>query len=331
MPKRFRVVITDFLHDADGPEHQHLDDIADVVALGARTRDELIGRIDDADAIIIYHDAVLDRALIERLKHCKLIVRGGVGLDNVDAVAARERGIDVANVPDYGTEEVADSALTLMLSMTRGVSALSAQLRADATAWSHQYVAPLRRLRGETLGIIGLGRIGTAMALRGKAVGMDVAFYDPYIPDGRDKAIGVRRVETLDELLGESYVVSLHCPLTDETRDMIDAAAIARMPQGSYLVNTARGASVDPAAVADAIGSGHLAGAGLDVLPTEPPADDDPLMTAWRNPSHPAHLRVIITPHAAFYSEQGLMDIRIKTALACRRALLGEPQRNVVN
>jgi D-3-phosphoglycerate dehydrogenase/C-terminal binding protein len=186
-------------------------------------------------------------------------------------------------------------------------------------------------LRGETLGIVGLGRIGTAMALRGKAVGMNVIFVDPYIPDGRDKAIGVQRVETLEELMGQSYVVSLHCPLTNQSRGMIDAAAIDCMPQGGYLVNTARGAIVDSLAVLKAIESGRLAGTGLDVLPVEPPAEDDPLINAWRDPSHPAHTRLIVTPHAAFYSEQGLADIRIKTALACRRALLGEPQRNVVN
>jgi len=160
---------------------------------------------------------------------------------------------------------------------------------------------------------------------------MQVVFYDPYKPDGYDKALGVRRVETLGELLAESLVVSVHCPLTDETHHMIDAAAVAKMARGSYLVNTARGAIVDTLALPEALASGQLAGVGLDVLETEPPPDDHPLVLAWRDPQHPAHHRLIVNPHAAFYSEEGLLDIRVKTAEACRRAVLGQPLRNVVN
>ena len=180
-------------------------------------------------------------------------------------------------------------------------------------------------------GIIGLGRIGSATALRAKALGMDVAFYDPYKPDGYDKALGIRRVEDLPDLLAQSHVLSLHCPLTDETRHIVDAKALAQLPAGSYLVNTARGATVETGAVADAIASGHLWGAGIDVLEKEPADESDPLVRAWRDPAHPAHDRVLINPHAAFYSEEGLTDMRIKGAEACRRALLGQPLRNVVN
>jgi D-3-phosphoglycerate dehydrogenase/C-terminal binding protein len=194
-----------------------------------------------------------------------------------------------------------------------------------------QEAAPLTRLRGSAFGIVGLGRIGTAAAIRAKAIGMDVWFYDPYKPDGYDKAVGIRRCESLDELLGRSLVVSLHCPLTDETRHLMRAETIALMPRGSFLVNTARGEVVDTAAIPEAIASGQLAGAGIDVLRQEPPADDDPLIVAWRDPQHPAYRRVIVNPHAAFYSEEGMMDIRCKTATACRRALEGLPIRNVVN
>ncbi|RMF87690.1 MAG: C-terminal binding protein, partial [Planctomycetota bacterium] len=190
---------------------------------------------------------------------------------------------------------------------------------------------PIARLRGRVFGIVGLGRIGTAAACRAKTLGMDVVFYDPYKPDGYDRALGIRRAETLTELLSQVHILSIHCPATDETRGMIDARAVAAMPKGAYLVNTARGAIVDPAAVLAAIESGHLAGSGLDVLPQEPPADDDPLIVAWRNPDHPAHDRLIINPHAAFYCVEGLEDIRRKTAEAARRAILGEPLRNVVN
>jgi D-3-phosphoglycerate dehydrogenase/C-terminal binding protein len=189
----------------------------------------------------------------------------------------------------------------------------------------------LRRLRGRVFGIVGLGRIGSAAAVRAKALGMDVAFYDPFKADGWDKALGVRRVETLPELFEQSLVLSLHCPLTEQTRSLVDAAALNRMPTGSFLINTARGAIVDTTAIPDAIASGRLAGAGIDVLPSEPPSGDDPLTRAWRDPEHPAHHRVLINPHAAFYCEEGLLEMRTKGADACRRALSGRPLRNVVN
>ena len=237
----------------------------------------------------------------------------------------------MVNVPDYGSEEVADTAIAMMLTLARGVHVLNSRLREKRGQWHYTQVVPIARLRGRGFGIVGLGRIGTAAALRAKALGMDVLFYDPYKPDGCDKSLGIRRVETLDELLRQSLVVSMHCPLTEETRHIIDAAAIARMPHGSYLVNTARGAVVDTRAVPDALASGQLAGAAIDVLEREPPPDDDPLLAAWRNPDHVAHDRLIVNPHAAFYSEEGLLDMRLKGAEACRRAILGMPLRNVVN
>ncbi len=331
MSDRFLAVIPDFITDDLRPEREILGDIADVVALGAHSEEELIGRIESADVIILYHDVSLTRRTLERLERCRLIVRGGVGIDNIDHRFARQRGITVANVPDYGSEEVADTAIAMMLALTRGVHLMNSRLRLARGAWNYQHAVPLVRLRGRGFGVVGLGRIGTAAALRAKALGMDVAFYDPYKPDGYDKGLGIRRVESLDELLAQSLVVSLHCPLTDETRHMINAETIARMPPRSYLINTARGGAVDVAALPGALASGHLAGAGIDVLETEPPSDDHPLIVAWRDPDHPAHERLILNPHAAFYSEEGLLDIRTKSATACRRALTGLQIRNVVN
>lgn len=328
---RFRVAVTDFITDGLAPEREILGDIADLVAFNAHSEAELAGKIDDADAVMIYHNLELTKATIGRLTRCKLIVRCGVGFDNVDRVFARERGIPVGNVPDYGTEEVADSAIALMLSLTRGVNFLNNRLQRGVGAWSYLPAAPLVRLRGRVLGLIGLGRIGTAAALRAKALGMDVAFYDPYAADGSDKAIGVRRVEKLDDLLRQAFVLSVHCPLTPETRHIVDARAIELLPKGAYLVNTARGATVEAEAIPAAIRSGRLAGAGIDVLPHEPPPADHPLIAAWRDPADPCHDRVIVNPHSAFYSEEGLHDMRVKGAEACRRALLGEPMRNVVN
>ncbi|HVW35800.1 MAG TPA: C-terminal binding protein [Pirellulales bacterium] len=331
MPPRFKVVVTDFLTHAPDAEREILGDLAQINCLQAQHEEELVGKFEDADAVMIYHCLKFTAKSIDRLKQCKLIVRCGVGFDNVDYLAARARGIPVANVPDYGTEEVADSAIGMALSLVRGISMLNSRLRADGDNWSYKHAAPLPRLRSRVFAIVGLGRIGSAAALRAKALGMDVAYYDPYAPDGRDKSLGIRRVEDLGELLGQAHVVSLHCPLTAETRHIINAKTIEQMPPGSYLVNTSRGGVVDTSAIPQAIASGRLAGAAIDVLEHEPPSPTDPLIVAWRDPNHPAHHRLIVNPHAAFYSEQGLMDMRVKGAEACRRALLGLPLRNVVN
>lgn len=331
MSERARVVITDFITDDLQPERSILGELAEVVALNAYSESELVGQIESADAVMLYHNLALRRDSIERLTRCRLIVRCGVGIDNVDHAFARSRGITVANVPDYGTEEVADSAIGLMLALARGIAPLNSRLRLGQSEWSYQAAAPLRRLRGRVFGIVGLGRIGTATALRAKALGMDVVYFDPYRPDGTDKALGVWRAESLADLLSEAFVLSLHCPLTSQTRHLIDAKALARLPRRAYLVNTARGGLVDVSALLAALADGHLAGAGIDVLPQEPPAADDPLLAAWRDPSHPAYDRLILNPHSAFYSEEGLMDMRTKGAHACRKALLGQPIPNVVN
>jgi D-3-phosphoglycerate dehydrogenase/C-terminal binding protein len=328
---RFRVVVTDFIVDELQTERELLGDIADVSMLRAASETDLVGQIEDADAIMMYHTIRISQDTLARLRQCKLIVRCGVGYDNIDYQFARSRGIPVANVPDYGTEEVADSAIGLTLALTRGINFYNRRWQQQPGPWSFLPGAPIQRLRGRVFGIIGLGRIGTATAIRAKALGMDVLFYDPYKPDGFDKALGIRRAETLDELLHQCLVLSLHCPLTAETKHLINAEALAQMLDGSFLVNTSRGGTVDVAAIPPAIRSGKLRGAGLDVLPEEPPPADHPLIVAWRDPADPCHERVIINPHTAFYSEEGLLDMRVKGAQACRRALLGEPLRNVVN
>lgn len=328
---RFRVVVADFVTDALQPERDILGDIADIAALDANTEADLTGKIEGADAVMVYHNIAITKATIANLKQCKLIVRCGVGFDNVDHVFARSRGIPVGNVPDYGTEEVADSAIGMALALARGINFFNRRLQREAGPWAYMQGSPILRLRGRVFGIIGLGRIGTAAAIRAKALGMDVAFYDPLKPDGHDKALGIRRVEKLDDLLKQAFILSLHCPLTPDTKHIVDARALSVMQQGSFLVNTARGGTVDATAIPAAIRSGKLAGAAIDVLAQEPPANDHPLLVAWRDPNDPCHDRVILNPHSAFYSEEGLLDMRVKGAQACRRALLGEPLRNVVN
>jgi D-3-phosphoglycerate dehydrogenase/C-terminal binding protein len=326
-----KVVITDFVTEPLDPERRILGDLAEITALNARHESELAGRIEDADALMMYHFLTIGEETIRHLTKCRLIVRCGVGFDNVDCAAARRRGIPVANVPDYGTEDVADSTMGMLLMLARGIHYLNSRLRRGCGAWSYTQAQPLPRLRGRTLGIVGAGRIGAAVALRAKAFGLRVIFYDPYVPDGFEKSLGIERAETFPELLRASHLLTFHCPLTSETRHMLNVESIEMLPRGAYVINTARGAVIHGDDLVDAVRRGQLAGAAIDVLEIEPPADADPLVLAWRDPTHPAHDRIIVNPHAAFYCEEGLEEMRVKGSLNCRRALLGEALHNVVN
>ncbi len=254
-----------------------------------------------------------------------------MGFDNIDYRHARTKGIPVANIPDYGTEEVADSTMAMALSLARGVNVLNSRMRMNLGPLNYTAAAPLRRLRNEVFGCVGLGAIGMAVALRAKAFGMRVLCYDPYLRSGYDKAAGVEKASSLDDLLEQSYIVSLHCGYSRATHHIINAASLAKMQRGAILVNSARGALVETAAIPEAIASGQLSGAALDVIEHDPPRDDDPLLVAWRNPNHPAHHRLLITPHIAFYAEQAMQEQRTKAATACRRAMLGQTIPNVVN
>src|SRR5256714_3504890 len=191
MPKA-RAVIADFQHGSLEVEQEILKDVATVEALDVHNESELWGRIEDANCIMVYHTLKVTKATIERLKNCQLIVRCGVGYDNVDYAFARTRGIPVANVPDYGTEEVADSAIGLMLALTRGINFHNNFLRPADADWRFHHVAPLYRLRGRTFAILCLGRIGTAAATPAQTPGLDGGFFDPYKPHCYDQSLGLR-------------------------------------------------------------------------------------------------------------------------------------------
>jgi D-3-phosphoglycerate dehydrogenase/C-terminal binding protein len=270
--------------------------------------------VESCDAIVVNRIRI-DAASVPRLKRCRLVVRNGVGYDVVDREACGAAGIPVCNIPDYGTTEVADSAIAMMLAFARGTATYDSALRADIkTGWSHVHNVTSRRLRGAWFGVIGLGRIGTASALRARGFGMQIAFYDPYLPNGAELALGFVRARSLHELLGLADVVCIHSELTRETRGMIDAAAVAAMKPGAYLINTARGPICDTAAVLEGLRSGKLLAAGLDVLPKEPGGLDDPLVAAWHANEPWIRGRVILGPHAAFFSPDAFADLRRKCA-----------------
>ncbi len=252
----------------------------------------------------------LPAEIIARLDRCRCIAQGGVGYGHVDLKAAGERGIPVINTPDYGTTEVADHAVALSLALLRGIQAYDRRLRRSNDSWDARLLKTVKRLGGVRVGLVGLGRIGTAAARRFEAFGMEVGYYDPHLPVGHQLSFGWERFETLDALLARSDLVSIHCLLNEETRRMINAGALALLPEGAILVNTARGGIVDFAAVGDALRSGHLGAAGLDVFEEEPLDREDPLIKAWAAGEEWLDERLILTPHSAFYSTASILDIR---------------------
>ena len=318
MAQLARVVITDYITEPD-VERRVLEGAAEVLCLGMRGSAELLGHVAGADAIICFHEVEITAAVLAEAVRCRGVIRGGVGYNNIDCRGAGDLGIVVCNMPEYGTEEMADHTLGLLLALARRiVPAVDSVRRGD---WNTRVNTGAPRLRGQTLGIVGCGPIGSAVALRARAFGLRVMIFDPYLPRGFEKALGVDRVWSLEELLPHCQFVSLHCAQTDETRHMLNARTLGLLPRGAYLVNTARGGLVEEPALLEALDCGQLAGAALDVVEREPLADD-------RLRQHPG---VLITPHCAFYSVAAAPELRGKAAEEALRLVSGEPPRNPVN
>ncbi len=283
------------------------------------------------DGLMLFRQ-FLTAADLARFTRLRAVVRMGVGYDRIDRAAAAARGVLVCNVPDYGTTEVADHAIALAMALRRGLLLHhDAQRRDPPAPWRGVDSPLLRRTGTQGFGILGLGRIGTAAALRAKALGFQVAFFDPNLRNGTELAIGVVRAPTLPDLLRQSDVLSIHVPLTPDTAGMIGAAELALLPPGAVVVNTARGPVLDVAALAEAMRDGRVAGAGLDVLPVEPPVEPVPeLLRAYRAREAWVEGRLIITPHSAYLTPEAHWDIRVKSAETMRAALMTNHPQNVI-
>ncbi len=284
-----------------------------------------------ADGLMLFRQ-FLTAADLARFTRLRAVVRMGVGYDRIDRSAAAARGVLVCNVPDYGTTEVADHAIALAMALRRGLLLHhDAQRRDPPAPWRGADSPLLRRTGAQTFGVVGLGRIGTAVALRAKALGFRVAFYDPNLRNGSELAIGVARALSLQNLMRQADVLSIHVPLTPETRGLIGAAELAWLPPDAVVVNTARGPVLDVDALADALRDGRVAGAGLDVLPIEPPVEPVPeLLRAYRAREAWVEGRLIITPHSAYLTPEAHWDIRVKSAETMQAALMTNHPQNVI-
>ena len=294
----------------------------------AELPDEMLAEVDGLMTLRMWVPA----EQIARFPKLKVIVRMGVGYDRVDRAAAAARGITVCNLPDYGTQEVAEFAVLLALSLRRGLILYHDTQRGPAPApWAVMQSPLHRRQEVQTFGILGLGRIGSAAALRAKAFGYRVVFYDPNQPNGWDRALGIQRVRSMDELLAQSDVLSIHCPLTRATRGLIGERELRLLPKNAVVVNTARGPILDIDALERCLRDGHLAGAGLDVIPEEPPVEPIPsLLRAYRAGEEWLRGRLVITPHIAFHTPEAWRDIRIKSIETMRDVLVEGRSTNVI-
>jgi phosphoglycerate dehydrogenase-like enzyme len=268
--------------------------------------------------VLMVWGARLGANSIANLTRCRGVVRYGVGYEKIDLAALAKAGIPFANNPDYGTEEVADHAVAMILSLHRRLWEHDARARGYSSGWQVHSLKPLSRSNKATVGVVGVGRIGTAVVNRLKAFGFRILGYDPHQPPGHEKAVGYERVERLDDILAQSDIVTLHCPTTKETRGLLGATRLARLKSGAIIVNTARGELLDDLdALETALRSGHLAAAAIDTLAQEPPRDHT-LLTAWRQREDWLAGRLVITPHNAFYSDHAAIEMRTNAARTVR-------------
>ena len=273
--------------------------------------DDILAVAKDADAILVTY-AKLTREILSQLTRCRAIGRFGLGVDNIDLAAAKEKGIAVNYVPDYCIREVSDHAMALLLALIRKIP-LSNKL-VQGGRWEMPAVVPIRRIEGTVLGLVGFGHIPRLVAPKAQVFGIKVIAFDPFAKADIFKAARVESVD-FDTLLSASDYVSVHAPLMPATRGMMNAAAFAKMKKGAYVVNTARGPLIDEPALVAALDSGQVGGAGLDVVAAEPLAKDSPLL---------GRDNVIISPHTAFYSIEALEELQTKCASDVALVLSGE-------
>jgi D-3-phosphoglycerate dehydrogenase len=310
--QKWKVVVTDWEYADLRYEEQVLNrERIELVPAQCRTEDELIAACRDADALINQY-APISRKVIESLEKCKVITRYGVGVNTVDLQAATEKGICVANVPDYCIDEVADHALALLLAWARKVVVANQAVKTGV--WDFKVTQPITRLRGKVLGLIGFGKIPQALAEKVKPLGLRVIAHDPYVPEALAREKGVKLV-SLDELCREADLVSVHAPLTEATAGMVGKEQFDAMKRSAIVINTSRGPVIDESALIDALRTGRIAGAALDVVEQEPISPDNPLL---------AMEQVILTPHVAWYSEEAAAEMRAKAAMGVVDVLLHE-------
>lgn len=291
---------------------------AELVICQCNSESELIEAVRNA-FIIIFTSSKITSDVISRLTNCRMLIRYGIGLDNVDIRAATEKGIYVCNTPDYGTFAVAEHAFTLLISLARKTMLLDRNVRNNI--WSIDAIDPVHTLRYKTLGIVGFGNIGRHLSKMARAFDMDVLISDPYVDDEVAKEFKVTKT-TLNELVIKSDHISLHAPLTPETRYLFNKTLFKKMKASATIINTGRGGLINQNDLIYALGSGDIAGAGLDVFESEPLASDNELLKMSN---------VVLSPHVAWYTEESVVNLHLEVIDEVLRVLRGNKPLNCVN
>ena len=319
MSYKYKVMMTDYAWPSVEPERQVLAEIgAELIVAGSGTEEEFIELAPQVDGILTCWLNVTT-AVVEAAEQCKVIGRCGIGLDNIDVETATALGMVVTNVPAYCIDEVSDHTMALLLSCARKTSLLDRTIKNGD--WTRDVGPPMRRIRGQKLGIIGFGKIGKAVVPKAKAFGLEVLIYSPRATQEIAAEHGVTLVD-LPELIAESDFITIHAPLNPETEGLLNAEAFRRMKPTAHVLNTSRGGIIDTEALYNALTTGEIEGAGLDVLAEEPPQSDEPLL---------ALDNAVLTPHAAFTSEESTYDLEVTAAAEVARVLTGQMPESVVN
>ena len=316
MSSQYKILIADAPWSIE-PEREVFGQIgAEIIVAETKTEEELLTLAPQVDGILTDRQSITGD-IIAVAQRCKAIARYGVGFDNVALKEATASGIVVTNVPAYCIDEVTDHAMALLLACARKIPLFHKHIN----SWNRDVGPPMRRIRGQTLGVIGFGRIGQAIAPKAQAFGLEVIVFDQYLTSEAVQAHGAIKVE-LPELLAKSDYISIHTPLTPETEGLIGEAELRQMKPNAYLINTARGGIIDIVALHKALSAGWIAGAGQDVLPQEPAPPDEPLLSLEN---------VIFTPHVAFLSVESTYDAQKTAASEVARVLTGQMPESVVN
>ena len=318
MGGKAKVVLTDYVWGSLDVEEKTLEGLAVLVPLQTKKPEEFLPHAEDCDALLNTYAGPITAEVMARMPKCRIIARYGIGVDTIDLDAATHAGIIVTNNPTYCIDEVAEHTMALVLACARKVALYDRLVRGER--WEVPPGKPMFRVSGRTLGLVGFGNIARQVAVRAAAFGMRILFADPFVQDGQFPVPGTR-VEFHD-LLRESDFVSMHPPLTKETRKMMNADALSRMKPSAWLINCSRGPVVDTDALVGALDAKHIAGCALDTTDPEPLPNPHPLR---------GRENVIITPHVAWYSEQALVGLQAGAPNEVRRVLSGEWPVNVVN
>lgn len=318
MAGKAKVVLTDYVWESLDVEKRTLEGLADLVALKTKTPDEFLGEAADCDALLNTYAGPITAEAMSRMPKCRIIARYGIGVDTIDIEAATQAGIIVTNNPTYCIEEVAEHTMALLLSAARKVAFYDRLVRGGR--WEVPPGKPISRIAGSTLGLVGFGNIARRVAVCAASLGMRVLYSDPFVNDGQFDAPGKKT--DVNTLLADSDFVSLHPPLTPQTRKMINDDAFSRMKPNAILINCSRGPVIDTDALVRALDAKKIAGCALDTTDPEPLPNPHPLR---------GRENVIINPHAAWYSEDAMKGLQAGAPGEVRRVLSGEWPINVVN